>query len=65
MPILTVLSLILTIIKVVGALTDWLATPPEITAAVRAKVDTMQAQTAAIETTVDELREAHARVESA
>ena len=64
MPVLTLISLILTAIKIVGEVSDWLAKHPEVTAAGRATLARVQAQAQQIEVDVEDLRETHARVEA-
>jgi len=64
MSILTIISLIATTIKVVSTLADWLGKHPDITAAVRSTVNDMLVQVENLEDTVDNLREAHSRVEA-
>ena len=64
MPLLTILSLIGAALKIIAVVSEWMDTHPEVAADLRAKVDSIRVQTTVLSATVDDLREAHARVEA-
>mgnify|MGYP003394706909 CR=1 FL=1 len=64
MPILTILGLIVAAIKIARELSAWLKEHPEITTAVRTRLEEIHEQVGQVESSVSDLRDAHARVES-
>jgi hypothetical protein len=64
MPILTILGLAFSAIKIIVELVNWLERHPDITATVRSKVSDMRVQVEDLETTVGDLQEYHSRVEA-
>lgn len=64
MSLLTILSLIGAAIKIITELSAWLAAHPEVTAAMRSRIDEMRSQATDISVIVEDLRESHARVEA-